>query len=182
MRWCGRKSPFLVMFWCGSMRTNVMEGMALTAIKPIRISTRTPSWRSWSCRPPFLSPSLRSLAVAGLAGSLVFSAGAERSEAQDSGCQTIPPGAKVHVVLSEHKSRVMFCFKANKGQTLTVETSNYGDTVPSGHVTSPSGAVDGAQGRTIFRGELTESGIYRIDASQRGNKKGGSYDLSVDLK
>jgi hypothetical protein len=76
----------------------------------------------------------------------------------------------------------VFCLEASQGQTLTVQASNYGDTVPAGHVIAPSGETDGAPGQTLFRGELKESGMYRIDAGQRGASKGGSYDLHIDLK
>jgi hypothetical protein len=135
-------------------------------------------YKNWFCRQksPWHKPRWA------LVGFALVCALAQLSHAAESDCQVIAPGAKVHVVLSERRPEKAFCVHASKGQTLSVKTSRYGDVIPSGHITAPSGESDGAQGETMYHGVLNENGLYRIEAGQRGTKKGGSSDLEVDLK
>ena len=36
-------------------------------------------------------------------------------------------------------------------------------------------------GGPFYRGEIRESGIYQIEAGQRGPKRAGAYDLTVKV-
>jgi hypothetical protein len=72
---------------------------------------------------------------------------------------------RIHVELSARKPESAFCIRARKGQHLLAEISN----------------ARGGPGGPFFRGECRESGIYRIEVGQRGPKRAGSYDLTVEI-
>lgn len=88
---------------------------------------------------------------------------------------------RIHVELSARKPERAFCIRARKGQHLLAEISNARGVAPSGRVISPAGKMDGGPGGPFFRGECRESGIYRIEVGQRGRKRAGSYDLTVEI-
>ena len=88
---------------------------------------------------------------------------------------------RIHVELSARKPESAFCIRARKGQHLRAEISNARGVAPSGRVISPAGKMDGGPGGPFFRGECRESGIYRIEVGQRGRKRAGSYDLTVEI-
>ena len=52
---------------------------------------------------------------------------------------------------------------------------------PSGRVISPAGEMDGGPGGSFYRGECRDTGIYQIQVGQRGPKRAGSYDLTIEI-
>ena len=88
---------------------------------------------------------------------------------------------RVHVELSARNPERAFCIRARKGQHLRAEISNARGVAPSGRMISPAGKMAGGPGGPFFRGECRESGIYRIEVGQRGRKRAGSYDLTVEI-
>ena len=87
----------------------------------------------------------------------------------------------VHVELSAREPERTYCIRAEKGQHLLAEIVNPQGIDPSGRVISPAGDMNGGPGGPFYRGEIRESGIYRIQVGQRGPKRAGSYDLTVTL-
>jgi len=88
---------------------------------------------------------------------------------------------RVHVELSASEPEKAYCIRARKRQNWRAGISNAQGVEPSGRVISPGGKMDGGPGGPFYRGELRESGIYRIEASQRGHKRAGSYDLTIEI-
>jgi hypothetical protein len=88
---------------------------------------------------------------------------------------------RVHVELSASEPEKAYCIAARKGQNLRAGISNAQGVRPSGRVISPGGKMDGGPGGPFYRGELREDGIYRIVASQRGHKRAGFYDLTIEI-
>jgi hypothetical protein len=87
----------------------------------------------------------------------------------------------IHVELSARHPEKAYCIRAEKGQQLRAEISNAQGVEPSGRVISPGGEMDGGPGGPFYRGECRESGIYQIQAGQRGQKRSGSYDLTIEI-
>ena len=87
----------------------------------------------------------------------------------------------VHVELSLREPERTYCLQAEKGQHLKAEITNAQGVDPSGRVISPAGEMNGGPGGPFYRGEIRESGIYKIQVGQRGPKRAGSYDLTISL-
>jgi hypothetical protein len=97
------------------------------------------------------------------------------------GCIILDPQRRVHVELSAREPERTYCLRAEKGQHLQAEITNAQGVDPSGRVISPAGEMDGGPGGPFYRGEIRESGIYQIQAGQRGPKREGSYDLTIKV-
>jgi hypothetical protein len=93
----------------------------------------------------------------------------------------LDPQRRVHVELSAREPERTYCLRAEKGQHLQAEITNAQGVDPSGRVISPGGDMDGGPGSPFYRGEIRESGIYQIQAGQRGPKRAGSYDLTIKV-
>ncbi len=89
---------------------------------------------------------------------------------------------RIHVELSPRVPERAYCIHAEKGQHLRAGISNARGVEPAGRVVSPDGKMNGGPGGPFFRGECRESGIYQILAGQRGRKRAGSYDLTIELR
>ena len=148
-----------------------------------------PAWTSMLlsanlfCPPRWPSPKAPNLVVVLLAAALPLVLAGERAEAGQP-CTMIAmrqAEARVHVELSASKPERAYCIRARMGQRLLAEISNASGVAPSGRVISPSGKMNGGPGGPFFRGKCGESGIYRIEAGQRGPKRAGSYDLTIAL-
>jgi len=99
-------------------------------------------------------------------------------------CTTIETpraSTRIHVELSARVPERAYCIHAGKGQHLRAGISNARGVEPSGRVISPDGKMNGGPGGPFFSGECRESGIYRIQAGQRGRKRAGSYDLTIEI-
>jgi hypothetical protein len=101
-----------------------------------------------------------------------------RAEAEH-GCTMLDPERSVHVELSAREPERTYCIHAEKGQHLLAEITNPHGVDPSGRVISPTGDMNGGPGGPFYRGEIRESGTYKIQAGQRGPNRSGSYDLTV---
>ena len=118
-----------------------------------------------------------------LAGALALLPTGTRAQAEPA-CvmlETQQTKKRVHVELSAHEPEKAYCIRAQKGQHLRVEISNAQGVEPSGRVISPAGEMDGGPGGPFYRGECSETGIYQIQVGQRGPKRAGSYDLTIEI-
>ena len=89
--------------------------------------------------------------------------------------------ARVHVELSASQPEKAYCIRAHEGMTLKTTISNPQGVEPAGRVISPAGKMDGGPGGPFYREETRESGIYQILAGQRGHRRAGSYDLTIEI-
>ncbi len=103
-----------------------------------------------------------------------------RAEAE-ADCMMLEPQRSIHVELSAREPERTYCIRVEKGQHLQAEITNAQGVEPSGRVVSPAGEMDGGPGGPFFRGKVSESGIYQVQAGQRGPKRAGSYDLTVKV-
>ena len=115
-----------------------------------------------------------------LAGVLVVSPRVTAANDQN-GCVMLQPQQTVHVELSPGEPERMYCIRAEKGQRIVAEISHPQGVEPSGRVIAPSGEMDGGPGGPFYSGECRESGIYKIQFGQRGPKRTGSYDLTIEV-
>ncbi len=97
------------------------------------------------------------------------------------GCVMLDPQQSVHVELSVREPEKTYCIRVEKGQHIQADITNAQGVDPSGRVISPAGEMDGGPGGPFFRGQVSESGIYRVQVGQRGPKQAGSYDLTVKV-
>ncbi len=115
-----------------------------------------------------------------LACAFVLAPTLARAEAEP-GCIMLDPQRSIHVELSAREPEKTYCIRVEKGQHLQAEITNAQGVEPSGRVISPAGEMDGGPGGPFFRGKVSESGIYQVQAGQRGPKRAGSYDLTVKV-
>jgi len=89
--------------------------------------------------------------------------------------------ARVHVELSASEPEKAYCISVQKGQSLRAAISNPQGVEPAGRVISPAGKMDGGPGGPFYRGVTSESGIYKVVVGQRGRRRAGSYDLTIEI-
>lgn len=89
--------------------------------------------------------------------------------------------ARVRVDLSARQWKKAYCLRAKKGEAFRATISNPQGVEPAGWVISPAGKMDGGPGGPFYRGKARETGIYEIVAAQRGQRRPGSYDLTIEI-